>query len=148
MIGWQGFRGNAVRAGLKSTMLMSAPVIAYTASRSQRGDMLADVAAKTVSNVGIPVFTTAIGSMTGNPLLGLALGLLSTQGTERRVYRAVRYFTQWERMSKRLETGGSYQDTEAASRLRLRSMQEMSGALGSARRFLGREAEVFAGQEG
>lgn len=147
MIGWQTFKEGTVRAGLKSTVLVSAPMIAYAASRSQRGDMLADVSAKTASLVGVPVFATAIGAMTGNPVLGLALGLLPTQDFERRVYRSVRYFTQWERSSKRLETGGSYQDTDTAAALRLRSMQEMSGALGSTRSFLGREATFFHGQE-
>jgi hypothetical protein len=121
-------------------LFFAAPMIAYSAGHADRGEKLADVTAKSVSYVGIPALTTMIGAMTGNPVLGLALGFLPTTGVEKSIYRGVRAFTEFDRKTRRLECGGRYEDSATAARLRMRSIQDMSGAVGSARRFLGNEA--------
>lgn len=147
MILWHGFKNSPVKAAFTSTLLWSTPAVAYAAGHARRGEMLEDTVSKSASMIGVPVLATAIGAMTGNPFLGLALGLLPTRGIERRLNGAVRLLTQFEQRTRRLETGGSYQDTATTAALRLRSMAEMSGALGASRRFLGNEAAFFAGQE-
>lgn len=147
MILWSGFKNSPVKAALKSTLLWSTPAIAYTAGHSKRGELLSDVASRSAAQIGVPVLATAIGAITGNPLLGLALGLLPTRGIERNLHGAVKMLTQLEQNTRRLEMGGSYQDTATSAGLRLRSVQEMSGSMGASRRYLGNEAAIFAGQE-
>ena len=121
-------------------MFLAAPMIAYSAGRAERGEKLADITAKSVSYIGVPALTTMIGSMTGNPALGLLLGFLPTIGIEKRIYRAVRTFTEFDRKTHRLECGGNYQDSATSARLRMRNLKDMNGAMGSARRWLGNEA--------
>lgn len=147
MISWSGFKNNPVKAALKSTLLWSTPGIAYAAGHSRRGELLPEIVSKSATTIGVPVLATAIGALTGNPLLGLALGLLPTERLNRKLFGATRFLTQLETNARHLETGGSYRDTETAAALRFRSMSEMSGSMGASRRFLGNEAAILAGQE-
>lgn len=123
------------------------PAIAYAAGHAKHGELLAETAAKTAGWAIFPAARLVGAAALGNPLLGLASLFLPTAGMEKSIFRAVRTFSRFERQTRRLECGGDYQDTETASRLRLRAVRDMSGAMQPARRLLGQEAAFFNGLE-
>ncbi len=77
------------------------------------------------------------------PYIGIALGIAAAVPIANAAYRGVRCLSQLDRSVRQLHMGGGYYDTETAAAYRMRAVEEMSGAMETGRRWLGREALIL-----
>jgi len=143
--------GRVLRCGGGAWML-STPMIAYSAAKADRGEMLAEASSQAVGLATYPALSGLASAVTAGmgPLpkaaamiASIALAATPAAHLERSVFRAVRSFTQMEHRIRSLETGGDYRDSATAEALRMRAVSEMTGGLQTARTYLGREAALM-----
>jgi hypothetical protein len=133
--------------------LLFAPLIAYDTARAPEGDRVATFGSGAASLASFPAMAAAAnwGLKLIAPTLGGPVGwVVATVGSialasygnswlQGSAHRQLRRLHDRERNQRRLEMGGNFIDTQNASLLRQRAVNDMSSAFGNARSFLGRE---------
>lgn len=147
---WNGVRLGTVLGGSLSLGLMGLEV-----SRASRGEVIPTLAGTGIGLVSSPITSAAtsaavigLASTIGcsPPGLAIAAGLAAMYldvAVMRGASSGVRYLNEAGRKVRHFETGGNYNDTSVARNLRYQSINEMSGAVSSARSYLGREASYL-----
>jgi hypothetical protein len=133
------------------------PLVAYSASKAQRGEMLATFGSEVIGwgthGVLSLATTAALHLVPGFGMLpvgaraaigSIAAGIVNTRVTER-IHKGFTLLNSAERRIQRLEFGGDCQDTETASAMRMAAVRDMNSTMGARRRFLGNEALYFHG---
>jgi hypothetical protein len=133
------------------------PLIAYSASKAQRGEKLAELASGSAGLLTFPTMTNLttgalklVAPTIGGPVAWLAVtvgGILFANEPNawlrKSVFRSMRTLRGFDRQTRRLEAGGHYQDTKTAAAWRSSALREMSSTHQSARAYLGREAVLM-----
>lgn len=146
---------NTFKYGGAVSLVAGVPLMAYAAGKSQHGEALEDAVGAGAGIASYPAMATlaagavslipGVGPVTrvAAPLIGLVLAHSPAERITKGFAGAVRTFTSVDHMVRGLESGQGYRDTETNQRLRARAIQEMSGTMVSARRQIGREAELM-----
>lgn len=131
------------------------PLIAFSAAHAPRGRMLETATSGLASAGAYPLFSGAMAAGLSLMIPGAAPAAIAVAGTVLALYpslalagfagRQFRRFSELDRKVRRLEMGGSMADSPNMRALRFRSLQEMSGSIITARRFLGNEALFLRG---
>lgn len=144
-------------SGLRSqnyAFLGGVPQIAFASAKMQRGEVLPTMVDTSIGIASFPGlsavmrpaarFLTAglFGQMGVAGLSGM-LAVLPAYGVGKIAAQGVRYFKDWGYNLRRIEMGGRYEDTDTASSLRMRAINDMSSALSYSRRWLGNEASFM-----
>jgi len=134
--------------------LLGLPPITYANRRPPRGEFLAGVTGWTVGLVttaGLcfslaPAlrFFAPILRGPGSKVAGALLVGYGALGLGKFAARSVRFMSNLDQNVRRIRMGGDYQDTATAQALRMAAARDMSSSFGSARRFLGREANYLS----
>ena len=126
------------------------PLAAFSAAKAQRGEKLPTLVSEAAGVAALRpmawVAHEALSTIAGGPALWMGVVVLTAAPNtllRHSVYRGLRYLHDFDRRTRRLEMGGRYTDSETNQALRASSIQEMSAAFGSARRYLGNEAALM-----
>lgn len=132
--------------------LLGLPFIALEVGSAQRGEQVPILMGRGAGLMTYPAMTgiMAAGATMVAETLGFAIpavgifaslaALYPDSCVQNTIIRSVKVLNATARQVNHLEFGGSYQDSETAQSMRLRGLQEMSGAIGNSRGFLGQEA--------
>ena len=143
---------NSVKYGTMIGGTLSLGLAGYETARAQRGEVIPTMGGSALGLISYPAVATATGaSIIGGAAalgfstvgLGLAAGvaaLFLDVAVTKGAVKGIRYLSDVGRQIRHFETGGNYKDTRVAQNLRYQAAYEMSGATGSARNYLGREA--------
>ena len=139
---WQGLRFGAEGATL------GLPFIAFEVGMAQRGEVIPTAATRAIGLVTYPALNGLISGALGYvfpalPAVGLIGGLLAfypDSVIQEKLLYGFRQMKDAASHVRRLETGAWYQDSMVAQQQRMQAVSEMSGALGTSRRWLGQEA--------
>jgi hypothetical protein len=144
-----GLTRNAKKVGLEGT-LWSAPMIAYEVANAPKGYKFAEGLSSTISQLVVtPAFTSLAYIGLGLLFPEIGVGMLAVVASsllaapavsfvETRLNRGFRAFRDIDKNTKKYNLG--FQDSATAMSYRQNAMQELAGASGSSRRYLGREA--------
>ena len=144
--------GNAKAVGIDGTLL-SLPFVGYAAATAPRGYKGADAISAGVSELvvcpaltaitylGISFLLPGIGASMGIAMVASLIASPAISFIDTRLNRGFRQFRDIDKNTRRLQLG--YTDTPGAQLQRQTALQDMSGAMGSRRRFIGREAEML-----
>lgn len=83
-----------------------------------------------------------VGTLIGGPLAGIALGMV-TEHVGTYVEDSVQFFHDFNKMTKHINMGGNYEDTQTAYTMRQRAAQEMGSSVLNARQWLGKESALM-----
>jgi hypothetical protein len=140
-VGWDWGKSGNLAFGL--------PIMAFELGHAPRGEFVSTAAGGAVGLASYPMLSTVLTiGLAAIPGVGLgmaaiaggALASIPSQKLEDWTARGVRRLTATGLALRRLDFGRNYQDSPTAQMSRMRSITEMSGALGTSRRFLGSEA--------
>lgn len=139
------------KAGADGNML-SLPFIAYEVGHAQRGEAISVATGRLSGLVTYPVMTgltlavmAAIPgvNLAATPFIAAAIASFPNTMLEDKVISGVRLITDTARQIRRLEFGGSYQDSTSAQAIRELGIRELTGTMQSSRRYLGQEAALL-----
>lgn len=139
--GWA--RGSSFGAGLKhgwgaavgGYTLMQLPMAMHETAQAERGRKMSTFASSALPFVGTGLATAAFGG-----IYGMAAGMILDPVIKKTLGAGMQAVADFGRNSPRINTGGNYQDTQAAFTMRQLAASEMSRSLLNARSYLGREA--------
>lgn len=132
--------------------LLNIPFGAFNIACSQRGEVLASTAGLAVSLITRPATAAATGAALSlipgiGPIVGpVAAAIVSIYPNApfaKSATKAVNWMTNQSKQIRHAEMGGSYVDTDYARAMRQRTLTELSGAIGSSRRFIGQEGLAY-----
>jgi hypothetical protein len=140
---------NAKELGIDGTLL-SLPFVAYGVANAPRGYKGAELVSSGITQLVVTPILTFVAALAIQAVLpgigtgivvAFAAGGLALPGTsfvETRLNRGMRAFTDIDRNTNKFQLG--YTDSPGSQLQRSNAVQEMSGAFGSRRRWLGQEA--------
>lgn len=127
-------------------------MIGFQVSKAGRGGVVPAIVGQSMAiAAGIPIAGFASAALCLVPGIGpfaaAIMGNLLTNYAEIRfgstLSKKVRLLTEFNKQTRHLEMGGSYQDSELASRQRLIALQDMNSSMTPSRRYLGQEARLM-----
>lgn len=142
---WKGLQFGAEGA------MVGLPLIALEAGMAQRGEAVPTIMARTAGLVTYPAISGVISGglalmfpeLKAVGFIGGMLGMYPDALVQDGLLHSLRLATDTAQQLRRLELGGGYQDSDLAQAQRMGALSEMSGALGSSRRYLGQEAALL-----
>jgi hypothetical protein len=128
-------RGNIIGAGTSAAAAQAAGLTGFIAGRALGTEVGAIIGTSILPGIG-----TEVGAWAGAIIGGGATAMIS----DRIARTGVQHFINDMKISRpRVRFGGNFKDSQPAYTMRQKAEQELGGSLLNARRYLGREAQLF-----